>query len=129
MASNIELALLVGRALVLAGILSEAELDVAVSAQSDGRLGDNLVAQGLVHREAVEAVVQARNGGTVSLEDTVFGELDDEKENFPGLRSHGSLHETDIPLFVYNAKNVPHPDFFTHNLDLADKYSHRVRSH
>jgi phosphonoacetate hydrolase len=51
--------------------------------------------------------------------DTVFGELDDEKENFPGLRSHGSLHETDIPLFVYNAKKAPAADYFNHNLDLA----------
>ena len=51
--------------------------------------------------------------------DTVFGELDDEKESFPGLRSHGSLHEIDIPLFVYNAKNAPSSDYFSHNLDLA----------
>ncbi len=51
--------------------------------------------------------------------DTVFGELDDEKEVFPGLRSHGSLHETDVPLFVYNAKNAPPSDYFNHNLDLA----------
>jgi phosphonoacetate hydrolase len=51
--------------------------------------------------------------------DTVFGELDDVKENFPGLRSHGSLHEIDIPLFVYNAKNAPSADYFNHNLDLA----------
>src|SRR5579863_8886941 len=51
--------------------------------------------------------------------DTVFGELDDEKESFPGLRSHGSLHEIDVPLFVYNAKNAPSSDYFNHNLDLA----------
>lgn len=51
--------------------------------------------------------------------DTVFGELDDEKESFPGLRSHGSLHETDVPLFVFNAKNAPSADYFSHNLDLA----------
>jgi phosphonoacetate hydrolase len=51
--------------------------------------------------------------------DTVFGELDDVKENFPGLRSHGSLHETEIPLFAFNAKNVPSADYFNHNLDLA----------
>ena len=51
--------------------------------------------------------------------DTVFGELDDQRESFPGLRSHGSLHELDIPLFVYNAKNAPSSDYFNHNLDLA----------
>jgi phosphonoacetate hydrolase len=51
--------------------------------------------------------------------DTVFGELDAPQENFPGLRSHGSLHETDVPLFVYSAKNAPPSDYFNHNLDLA----------
>ncbi len=52
-------------------------------------------------------------------QDTVFGELDAPQESFPGLRSHGSLHETDVPLFVYNAKNAPSSDYFNHNLDLA----------
>jgi len=52
-------------------------------------------------------------------EETVFGELDDAKENFPGLRSHGSLHEANVPLFVYNAKGAPSADYFQHNLDLA----------
>jgi phosphonoacetate hydrolase len=52
-------------------------------------------------------------------QETVFGELDDAKENFPGLRSHGSLHEIDVPLFVYNAKGAPSADYFQHNLDLA----------
>ena len=51
---------------------------------------------------------------------TVFGEMQAEHEDFPtGLRSHGSLHELDIPLFVYNAKNAPSGDYFRHNLDLA----------
>jgi phosphonoacetate hydrolase len=57
---------------------------------------------------------------------TVFGEMDTEREDFPsGLRSHGSLHELDIPLFVYNAKAAPSGDFFTHNLDLA-RWLYRV---
>jgi phosphonoacetate hydrolase len=51
--------------------------------------------------------------------DTVFGELDDEQEHFPGLRSHGSLHEINVPLFVYNAKSAPSAEYFNHNLDLA----------
>ncbi|HEX7796690.1 MAG TPA: alkaline phosphatase family protein [Vicinamibacterales bacterium] len=51
---------------------------------------------------------------------TVFGEMEMEREDFPsGLRSHGSLHELDLPLFVYNAKAAPSRDFFNHNLDLA----------
>jgi phosphonoacetate hydrolase len=46
--------------------------------------------------------------------------MDTEEENFSdGLRSHGSEHERDIPLFVYNAKIAPPGDFFEHNLDLA----------
>jgi phosphonoacetate hydrolase len=66
-------------------------------------------------------LMASRIGHLVVLgdQDTVFGELDDEKESFPGLRSHGSLHETDIPLFVYNAKNAPSDSYFNHNLDLA----------
>jgi phosphonoacetate hydrolase len=52
-------------------------------------------------------------------QDTVFGELDDEQEHFPGLRSHGSLHEINVPLFVYNAKGAPSAEYFNHNLDLA----------
>src|SRR3984893_15002188 len=52
--------------------------------------------------------------------DTVFGEMEMEREDFPtGLRSHGSLHELDIPLFFYNGKNVPSGDYCNHNLDLA----------
>lgn len=51
-------------------------------------------------------------------QDTVFGEMDMEQGNF-SVRSHGSLHELNIPLFVYNAKNAPPSDYFQHNLDLA----------
>lgn len=51
---------------------------------------------------------------------TTFGEMEAAREDFPtGLRSHGSLHELDIPLFVYNGKGAPSADFFQHNLDLA----------
>jgi phosphonoacetate hydrolase len=53
-------------------------------------------------------------------QNTVFGEMDMEQETFTsGLRSHGSLHELNIPLFVYNAKNAPSADYFQHNKDLA----------
>ena len=51
---------------------------------------------------------------------TVFGEMDMERVDFPtGLRSHGSLHELDIPLFVCRAKGAPSGNYFDHNLDLA----------
>ena len=66
-------------------------------------------------------LMASRIGHLVVLgdKDTVFGELDDAQEKFPGLRSHGSLHETDVPLFVYNAKNSPSSEYFSRNLDLA----------
>ena len=66
-------------------------------------------------------LMASRIGNLVVLgdKDTVFGELDAERESFPGLRSHGSMHELDIPLFVYNAKNPRSPEYFNHNLDLA----------
>ncbi|PYU22530.1 MAG: nucleotide pyrophosphatase [Acidobacteria bacterium] len=52
--------------------------------------------------------------------DTLFGEMDTEQENFSsGLRSHGSVHEQNIPLFVYHANHTPSSDYFQHNLDLA----------
>ena len=51
---------------------------------------------------------------------TIFGEMDMESETFSGdLRSHGSAHELDIPLLVYNARGAPSSDYFRRNLDLA----------
>ena len=58
--------------------------------------------------------------------DTLFGEMDMEQENFSGdLRSHGSEHERNVPLFVYHAHNAPPSDYFQHNLDLA-RWLYRV---
>jgi len=53
--------------------------------------------------------------------DTLFGEMDMEETSFSAgeLRSHGSEHERNIPLLIYNAKNAPSSDYFQHNLDLA----------
>jgi phosphonoacetate hydrolase len=53
--------------------------------------------------------------------DTVFGELPTTMEELePGYRSHGSLHESDIPLIIYNASaELPPPEAFTANLDLT----------
>ena len=53
--------------------------------------------------------------------DTVFGELTSPMEDLePGYRSHGSLHESDIPLVIYNSKvELPPADRFTANLDLT----------
>ena len=98
------------------------------SPQDEARVRDILsgvkgVERILTREEAAQEfrLMASRIGDLMVLgdKDTVFGELDDEKESFPGLRSHGSLHETDVPLFVYNAKNAPSADYFNHNLDLA----------
>jgi phosphonoacetate hydrolase len=52
--------------------------------------------------------------------DTVFGELDAESEALPAeYRAHGSLHEVDVPLLIYNADAKLSPNDFQHNLDLA----------
>ena len=52
--------------------------------------------------------------------DTVFGELNTESEALPpAYRSHGSMYETDVPLFVHNAQGVPPADYFRQNFDLA----------
>jgi phosphonoacetate hydrolase len=35
------------------------------------------------------------------------------------FRTHGSLHEMDVPVILHNAPSAPHADYFRHNLDLA----------
>jgi phosphonoacetate hydrolase len=52
--------------------------------------------------------------------DTVFGNLETEMEVLPkDFRSHGSLHEMDVPVILHNARAAPPSDFFKLNLDLA----------
>lgn len=52
--------------------------------------------------------------------DTVFGDLDAEVEELPKeYRAHGSAHEVDIPLAVYNAEAKLRPEDFRFNVDLA----------
>ena len=51
---------------------------------------------------------------------TVFGELEQASSELPGTyRSHGSMHELDIPLFVFNAAGAPPSSYFKHNVDLT----------
>jgi phosphonoacetate hydrolase len=51
---------------------------------------------------------------------TVFGEMEQASSDLPSTyRSHGSMHELDIPLFVYNAKGAPPSAYFEHNRDLT----------
>ncbi len=52
--------------------------------------------------------------------DTVFGDLDAESEPLAeGYRNHGSLHEINVPLCVYNCETKLSPDYFQNNRDLA----------
>ena len=51
---------------------------------------------------------------------TVFGEMEQPSSDLPSTyRSHGSMHELDIPFFVYNAKGAPPSAYFEHNRDLT----------
>ncbi len=53
-------------------------------------------------------------------QDTICGEMDMETDYLEGkVRSHGSLHEIEMPMFLFNAKGAPSADYFRHNLDLA----------
>ena len=64
-----------------------------------------------------------RIGELVVLGDkeTVFGETEGEVENLPStFRTHGSLHETEVPLIIYNASGkLPTADQFLNNFDLT----------
>lgn len=52
--------------------------------------------------------------------DTVFGELDSEREELsPEYRAHGSLHEIDVPLVIYNCEEKLSAGDFQSNRDLA----------
>jgi phosphonoacetate hydrolase len=51
---------------------------------------------------------------------TVFGQMEQADSKWPSTyRSHGSMHELDISLFVFNAASVPPGAYFKHNLDLT----------
>ncbi len=78
----------------------------------------------LSRNEAVKRyhLMGSRIGDLVVLGDkqTVFGELDTEQEALPPeYRSHGSLHETDVPLMIHNAGMKLQAEAFRYNRDLA----------
>jgi phosphonoacetate hydrolase len=93
------------------------------------------VAQTLTDLNGVEAVLSRQEAATrfglmperigelvvIGDTDTVFGELPGPMEELqPGYRSHGSLHESDVPLVIYNAEvELPPASEFTANLDLT----------
>ena len=78
----------------------------------------------LTRSEAVQRyhLMASRIGDLVVLgdRDTVFGELDSELEPLPtDYRAHGSLHEMDVPLVIYNAHMPLKAESFQHNWELA----------
>ena len=67
-------------------------------------------------------LMASRIGDLVVLgdRDTVFGELDAPSEPLAAeYRSHGSMHEMDVPLVIYNAQAHLKADDFQYNRDLA----------
>ncbi|MGC4037624.1 MAG: alkaline phosphatase family protein [Chitinophagaceae bacterium] len=67
-------------------------------------------------------LLKNRIGDLVVLGDknTVFGNLDSEYEELPAnYRSHGSMYEAAVPVFIYNAKNHPAPSYFSSNYKIA----------
>ena len=64
-----------------------------------------------------------RIGDLMALADstTVFGQLESsESQQLPETyRSHGSVYEARVPVFVYNAKVAPEISYFTDNCKLA----------
>jgi phosphonoacetate hydrolase len=67
-------------------------------------------------------LMRSRIGDLIVLgdRDTVFGELDAESETLPPeYRAHGSLHEINVPLVIYNADAKLSMHEFHHNRDLA----------
>jgi len=65
----------------------------------------------------------ARVGDLVAFGDvdTMFGEMDNAFEELPSTyRAHGSLHEMELPLFIYNYRDaLPPAEYFNKNLDLT----------
>jgi phosphonoacetate hydrolase len=63
-----------------------------------------------------------RLGDLVVLGDreTVFGTLDTAVDRLPqGFRTHGSLHEMNVPVVLHNATGAPPAEYFQHSLDIA----------
>ena len=67
-------------------------------------------------------LMASRIGDLIVLGDrtTVFGEMETESEALPPeYRAHGSLHEAEVPLFVYNTHFKLSAKYFQSNRDLA----------
>jgi phosphonoacetate hydrolase len=94
-------------------------------ARVGGMLGDlDGVERVLTRAEAASEfnLMARRLGDLVVLgdRDTVFGTLDTAVERLPpGFRTHGSLHEMNVPVILHNAPGAPRAEYFQYNLDVA----------
>jgi len=82
------------------------------------------VEQVLTRSEAAQRyhLMPSRIGDLIVLgdRDTVFGELDSTSEPLPAeYRAHGSMHEMNVPLVIYNASVQLSAGDFRYNRDLA----------
>jgi len=79
----------------------------------------------LTKAEAIEkySLMPERVGDLMVLgnKTTVFGQLSEAENETLALnyRSHGSLYECIVPLFVFNAKQAPKPEYFDRNYKVA----------
>jgi phosphonoacetate hydrolase len=86
--------------------------------------GTKGIEQVLTREEAARQfhLMPERIGDLIVLGDrnTVFGNLDTETENLPvNYRTHGSLYEANVPLFIYNANGSPAASYFSFNYKIA----------
>jgi phosphonoacetate hydrolase len=104
---------------------------VWLNSPNDGRV----VAETIAALEGVEEVLTRENAArrfhlmparigdlvVIGDRDTVFGELESAREELePTYRSHGSLHESDVPAIVYNAAiDLPPANAFKVNFDIT----------
>jgi phosphonoacetate hydrolase len=81
----------------------------------------------LTRSEAVKRyhLMASRIGDLIVLgdRDTVFGDLDTPFETLPEeYRAHGSLHEMDVPLVIYNAQARLSAEEFLYNWHLCSVF-------
>jgi phosphonoacetate hydrolase len=86
--------------------------------------GLNGVEEVLSRKEAAKKfhLMPERIGDLVVLGNskTVFGDLDTSYEILPAnYRSHGSIYEANVPVFIYNAHHAPPASYFSSNYKIA----------
>ena len=75
MHDNIDPLLLTGQLAVRQGNVTEKQLHSALCNTDGGRIGEKLIKARAIGREALETLIRARDDSSVSIKDTVLGEL------------------------------------------------------